>query len=96
MPEQMSLEEAQKTQRNCVCSDCWGQMVAKYDKATQKFVVSCSTDGCPCNGVVSRKWVEKQESESHANLLTARQALRASLPKAAKKSESQLLAELAF
>jgi hypothetical protein len=96
MAESISPEQAEKTVRDCVCSDCWGQLTARYNPKTRTSTVRCSTPGCPCNGYRSRKGVEREEGEAVVNALEAKQALRSAMPWLPKKSETKLLAEMGF
>jgi hypothetical protein len=95
MAKTMLPDDARDTVSTCLCSDCWGQLVSRYDPKTRMSTVSCSTPGCPCNGVVSRKWVERQEGRLATEAAEARIALRGALP-ALPKGERKLLKELGF
>ena len=87
--------EAEKLVRDCVCSDCWEGLTARYDPATRMSTVSCETAGCECKGTVSKHYPERREAQARAELAEATVALTRAgvLP---KKSEKQLLAELGF
>lgn len=88
--------EAEKIVRDCVCSDCWGDLVAQYDRQTRKSTVSCRTENCPNHGVVSKRFVERREQESAGELLEARTALRMAGVLKSGKTQKQLLSELGF
>jgi nicotinamide mononucleotide (NMN) deamidase PncC len=87
--------EAEKRVRDCLCSDCYGDLTAVYNRQTRLSRVTCSTEGCPNHGVVSKRFVEKREAKSKSELLNATTALTMAgvLP---KQSASQILAELGF
>lgn len=88
--------EADKMTRDCVCSDCWGDLVGIYDPRTRMKTVRCSTENCPNHGVVSKRFVEKREQKSKGELLEARTALSAAGVIRSDKSAQQLLSELGF
>ena len=98
MTENLTSIEAQKLVRDYVCSDCWGILAEYYDRETRTSTVRCSTEGCPCNGLVSKSFVERRKAESHVELSEARIALRDAVPwlRGEKKSVEQLLKELGF
>ncbi len=98
MIENLTPIEAQKLVRDYLCSDCWGVLAEYYDQGTRMSVVRCSTEGCPCNGLVSKSFVERRKAESRAELSEARIALRDAVPwlRGEKKSVEQLLKELGF
>ena len=96
MAESMSPDQAEKTVRDCLCSDCWGQLTAHYDPKTRTSTVRCSTPGCPCHGYRSRSGVERQEADSRADAADARQALTRAMPWLPKPTEAKLLKDLGF
>jgi hypothetical protein len=98
MIENLTSVEAQELARDYVCSDCWGTLAEYYDRETRAPAVHCSTEGCPCNGLVSKSFVERRKAESRAELSEARIALRDAVPwlRGEKKSVEQLLKELGF
>lgn len=87
--------EAEKRVRDCLCSDCYGDLHAVYNRQTRLSHVTCSTAGCPNNGVVSKRFVERREAAARSERMEATVALTRAgvLP---KKSSDQLLAELGF
>jgi len=90
--------EAQKLIRDYVCCDCWGTLIEHYDQVTRTSTVRCATANCPCDGLVSRGFVDRRKAESRAELSEARIALRDAIPwlRGEKKSAEQLLEELGF
>ena len=56
----------------------------------------CSTKDCPNHGVISKRFVEKREQKSQAELVEARTALTMAGVIRSGKSEKQLLSELGF
>lgn len=98
MIENLTPIEAQELVRDYVCSDCWGALAEYYDRETRTSIVRCSTESCPCNGLVSKSFVERRKAESQAELSEARIALRDAVPwlRGEKKSVEQLLKELGF
>ena len=98
MIENLTPVEAQKLVRDYVCSDCWETLVEDYHREARTSAVRCATEGCPCNGLVSREFVERRKAESRAELSEARIALRDAIPwlPGEKKSVEQLLEELGF
>ncbi len=98
MIENLTPVEAQKLVRDYVCSDCWGTLAEYYDWETRTSTVRCSTEGCPCNGLVSKSFVERRKAESRTELSEAHIALRDAVPwlRGEKKSVEQLLKELGF
>jgi hypothetical protein len=93
---QFDPDQAAQTVRDCLCSDCWGQLIARYDPKTRLSVVKCSTDGCSCNGFVSRKGVVRREAESGFELVQVKQALRNVLPQSLPEDEQAILKSLGF
>lgn len=92
---ELEPDQATKTKRDCVCSDCYGELIVRYDAKTRKSRVTCGTAECPGNGFVTRSWVERAKAENRAQSAEARQVLSKALPWIApRKSEQQLLAEL--
>ncbi len=89
-------DQATKTVRDCLCSDCWGQLAAHYNPVTHKSTVRCATPGCPCNGFRSRKGVERAEQAALADASEARQALAKAMPWLPKRKEADLLKGLGF
>lgn len=98
MIENLTPVEAQKLIRDYVCSDCWGTLAEYYDRETRTSAVRCATEDCPCDGLVSRGFVERRRAESRAELNAAHTALRDAVPwlRVEKKSVEQLLEELGF
>jgi hypothetical protein len=92
----LPLDRARQTVRTSLCANCYGQLIALEDKPTRLYRIACATDGCPCDGLVSRKWVERQEAKSRADLVEAKVALRDAMPWTPKKSQEQILKELGF
>lgn len=88
--------DAEKLVRDCVCSDCWGDLITSYDRVERSSSVSCSTAGCPNHGVVSKRFVEKREQKSAGELLEAKTALTMAGVLRSGKSEKQLLADLGY
>lgn len=94
MPEPTSAEEAQRIVKRCVCSSCWGQLVAV--KKGDLYLAECQTCN-ECRGYVSRKWTERRASESAAEKYEARAALRDSIPwMKSNKTEAELIESLGF
>ncbi len=99
MAEMMNVSQAQRTIRRYVCSDCWEDLREfEYDSATRTSIVRCSTENCPCNGYVSRRYVEIRQAESFGELANARIVLRDAIPwiRGDAKTTTQLLKELGF
>jgi hypothetical protein len=82
--------------RDCVCSDCWGDLVGIYSPKTRMKRVQCSTENCPNHGVVSKKFVEKREQKSQGELIEAKTALKAAGVLRTTKTAQQILSELGF
>ncbi len=95
MATQVPLDEALSIVRHNLCSDCYGQLISHAVRGTRLFEITCTTEGCPCHGFVTRGYVDRAEAENRADLAEARHALRAAVPWA-KKSEDQLMKELGF
>jgi len=91
-------EDAERTVRRYVCSDCFGHLVGVNDRASGKTDVRCTTEGCPCNGFVRKSTVELRRVEGAAEEREVRQVLTEAglLPAPAPKSEKQILSELGF
>lgn len=91
----MEPDQAAKTRRDCVCSDCYGELIVRYDPRARKSAVTCGTPGCACHGFVTRSWVEKAKAQNRAQAAEARRVLSNALPWIApKKTVGQLLKEL--
>jgi len=90
--------EAQELIRDYVCNNCWGTLVEHYNPKTQTTTLYCATTDCPCDGLVSKGFVDRCKAESRAELSEARIALRDAVPwlRSEKKSTEQLLEELGF
>ena len=95
--EPMSNAEAQRTKSKYCCSACWSHLNI-YNKRGKLFVL------CPdCQentpGYVSKHWVERRKSESHAEVMDARHNLKQALPflnEHAKRDAADILAEIGF
>lgn len=87
------LHAAQNKQKYYLCADCWGHLVV--ENAADGYLVHCTTDGCPCRGYVTKKFVERSEVQGRIELVEAKTALRQAgvLP---KRSEKEILSELGF
>jgi hypothetical protein len=88
--------DAEKMVRDCVCSDCWGDLTAKFNHQTRNSEVTCSTKDCPGHGVVSKRFVEKREQASRGEAMEARTALSRAGIVRTNKTAQQLLSELGF
>ncbi len=93
---EMTPDAASKTVRECLCSDCWGQLTAHYNPRTRASVVRCSTPGCPCHGFRSRAGVERQEEAARLDKIEAVQTLAKVIPGLPKPAEKDLLKSLGF
>ena len=95
---EMEYDQAVTIRRDCVCSDCYGQLVVHYDGKQRKHTITCGTTGCPCHGFVSRRWVERRIAENRAEAAEAKHVLEQAVPWMArpKKSADQILSELGF
>jgi hypothetical protein len=63
MAVKMSPRAAQAICARYVCANCWEKLVWDYidDNIAE---VSCETEGCPCNGFVTKVHVEILETEA--------------------------------
>jgi len=102
MLREMSKDEAERTAKFYLCSDCWGHLIVSF-KSIQledgsretRHYVECSTPGCPCNGFVSKRFADMQEQKSRGELLEAKTALR-QVGMIERKSEAEIMADLGF
>jgi DNA-directed RNA polymerase subunit RPC12/RpoP len=96
--EAMSRALASRTQKRYVCAGCWSDLIIQPDKANPQLDhVLCPN--CETPGYVSRRYAERQASESAAAAIDARHNLREALPflnPNAGKQVTELLAELGF
>lgn len=68
--------EAQTIKRDCVCAQCWGQLISgiskgKDFKAYKVYCPDCGED----RGFVSRDYVARKKSEDHAEAYEAKRNL---------------------
>ena len=100
-------EEAGGIIRTYVCSNCWDPLVEypappdmEEDLAPGEHysILRCATEGCPCRGFVSRRWIEREEVQRRAEAREKRKILQeiGIVPKPGKKTPERLLAELGF
>lgn len=96
--EPMSRALAIKTKQRYVCAGCWSELIIQPDKADPQLDrVLCPN--CDTPGYVSKRFADRQESESFAAAIDARENLRAAVPflnPNAGKQVTTLLAELGF
>jgi len=57
-----------------LCSNCWGELTEQFVEANVREV-HCITEGCPCTGFVSRRYVERRMQEQINEMYEARHAL---------------------
>lgn len=87
---QIDPDDAQSLARRHVCAGCWGELTVRYDWRTRTSSISCETPGCTFPGLVTRRFVERQESQSLGELAEAHAALsRAGVLR--RRSEQELL-----
>lgn len=68
--------EAQTIKRDCVCAQCWGQLIigvskGKDHKAYKVYCPECGED----RGFVSRDYVKRRKAEDKANAWDAKRNL---------------------
>lgn len=71
--------------RHSLCANCWGdlheeQTEEKSDTGWPVFVITCSTEGCPCHGFVSKRHIEYMEAIADMERKAAYEALKDILP----------------
>lgn len=87
--------EADRLVKHYACSGCWSHLVKFSVNGARLWAVKCINCGNQTRGYVSKKWVERRLSESHAELQEAKIALRDVLP-LPKRTESEVLGRLGF
>lgn len=95
--EPMSNSEAQRTAKRYCCSACWSHLNI-YNRRGKLFVL-CPDCQDKTPGYVSKHWVERRKSESHAEAMDARHNLKEALPflnPTAKRTAEEILAEIGF
>ena len=96
------VDEARTIIRDCVCSDCWGELTttaSSYNPETRTTELTCTTEGCQFHGYISRKTVDRRELAAIAELHEAKAALAKAAPWIQKKSglsEDELIKSLGF
>jgi len=96
MDECKMLQEitlALHTQNHYVCSDCWGPLIVRHGLDGRLHVVCSRCVVTP--GFVTKEYVERRRSESHAELAEARRNLEAVIPQK-KQTNEEILQELGF
>jgi len=75
MAVRMSRFEADRIVNHYACAHCWGHLNYFATENPKVWSVSCSTEGCPCLGFVSKKTIDIRISESYSDLRLAQHNL---------------------
>lgn len=96
--------EALRLKHNYVCNICWGDIVIEQSRTELDkdghlgTEVRCSNPDCSGTGFVSKNYAERRKTESHFELIEARNNLSEvlGLEKREPKSVEQNLKEMGF
>jgi DNA-directed RNA polymerase subunit RPC12/RpoP len=74
--DELTSIEAQHTERNYVCAQCWGQLITQPSRGKDHkcFTVLCKSCG-EDRGFVTREYAERRKAEDRADANEARRNL---------------------
>lgn len=93
----MGTLEAQETERDYVCSACWGHLLLRDAGEHDSWVVECHRcEDTP--GFVTKRYAEERRSNSRAELRDVRRMMRkiGALPAEKRGTESSILHDLGY
>lgn len=96
--EPMEYQKAAKTKKYYKCAGCWSELVILTYKPNPRLVLAACPN-CNCPGYVSKRYVERAQSESYAKAHDAKVNLREAVPflnNNAGKQVKDILAELGY
>jgi len=93
--DEMSLIEAQRTVRDYVCAQCWGQLISQVSKGKDHkcFTVLCPNCG-EDRGFVTREYANKRKAEDCFDALEAKRNLGKALGIDRSFDQSKVIKEL--
>ena len=91
----MTFDQAQRAKKKYCCSSCWSSLEI-FPMDGGAFTLKCLACGNP-KGLVTKRYVEKRQSENSMEAVNARYVLSQSIPwMKSNKSEAEIIKDLGF